>query len=312
MLIGLVHTARSPCRCAEFIGKHLRALGHETIDVDSDAIEASIGALVAADAVFDHTDTVAGRGLFRAVVRQLLEQRGVRVAGSSAAACFRADDKLAMREALARAGVPVAPGLGLERPDGPLPSEVSWPRVLKPCFEHMSRGVCLVRDEDELRREAARLLAEHRQPLVVERFIAGIEVGVTVLGADQHLRVLPPIGWDPESERETGLISWHRKLEANEETFHAATNLDRAVLARLEREAKAAFRALDLRDYARFDVRIDASGTPYFLDANTRPSLEESSPTIHAAAHAGMSYTQVLEAILDAALARPRPGFAAA
>src|SRR5207237_6788914 len=137
------------------------------------------------------------------------------------------------------------------------------------------RAVVVARDEAELRAEAARLLAEHRQPLVVEQFVTGREVGVTVLGAPDHLRVLPPIGWDPESERETGLISWHRKLEASEETFHPA-RLEPPVLARLEREAKAAFRALDLRDYARFDVRIDAAGVPFFLDANTRPSLEGS------------------------------------
>src|SRR5947209_102598 len=82
------------CRWAEFIGKGLRALGHETFEVDADRIERSLGALARADLVFDATDTVAGRGLFRAVVRGLLEQRGARVAGASAAACLRADDKV--------------------------------------------------------------------------------------------------------------------------------------------------------------------------------------------------------------------------
>ena len=304
MRVGLVHTVSSPCRCAEFIGKHLRLLGHETFDVDADRIEASVGALAAADLVFDHTDTVAGRGLFRGVVRQLLEQRGARVAGSSAAACSRADDKLAMRAALARAGVPVAPGAGIERACDPLPASISWPRVLKPCFEHMSRGVVIARDEAELRALAAELLARHREPLVVERFIAGREVGVTVLGREGALRVLPPMAW--ERSGESAMLTWERKLEASEESFHPA-RLTAAEAARLEAAALAAFRALDLRDYARFDVRVDATGEPFFLDANVRPSLEESSPTIHAGARAGMGYAQVLEAIIDAALARPRP-----
>jgi D-alanine-D-alanine ligase len=303
VLVGLVHTAASPCRCAEFIGSGLRALGHRTFEVDADRIERSLGALAAADLVFDSTDTVAGRGLFRAVVRGLLEQRGARVAGPSAAACLRADDKVAMRAALERAGVPVAPGAALDRPEDPLPASIPWPRILKPCFEHMSRGVTVASDEADLRAKAADLHARFAQPLVVERFIEGREVGVTVLGTDPP-RVLPAMAWD--AERATAVISWDRKLQANEETFKAA-DLDEPTRARLERTAVAAFRALDFRDYARFDVRIDAAGTPFFIDANTRPSLEESSPTIHAAARVGLSYNQTIALLVELAMRRPKP-----
>jgi D-alanine-D-alanine ligase len=124
-----------------------------------------------------------------------------------------------------------------------------------------------------------------------------------VLGS-KRLRVLPAVAW--ESAGESDLISLDQKLRATEASFHdARLSLDE--WPRLEGLALLAFRALGLADYARFDVRVDRSGEPFFLDANTRPSLEESSPTIHSAARAGLDYPATLRAIIASALERPRP-----
>src|SRR3990170_244857 len=115
MRIGIVRTEGSPCRCAESLAEGLRALGHEAVVAGTEEISSRAGALARdCDLVLDHADTVAGRGPPRPFLRPALEARGARLAGSDARACALSDDKAAARERLARAGVPVPPGVVIE------------------------------------------------------------------------------------------------------------------------------------------------------------------------------------------------------
>ena len=96
-----------------------------------------------ADLVIDHTDTYKGRGLFRPLVRLLLEVHGARIVGSEAKSCFLADDKIAAKSRLAEAGIPVPPGIVINSKEWEMPPWLHPPLVLKPAFEHMSRGLRL-------------------------------------------------------------------------------------------------------------------------------------------------------------------------
>src|SRR5690606_2857064 len=99
MRIGIVHTAGSPCRCAESVTEGLLALNHEPVTVDSEEIELHASRLAEeCDLVIDHTDTYLGRGLCRPLVRVLLEHAGARIAGSPAIVCFLADNKAASKK----------------------------------------------------------------------------------------------------------------------------------------------------------------------------------------------------------------------
>ena len=93
MRIGIVHTAGSPCRCAEAVADGLRALGHEALFADSEEIGARAFELASStDLVIDHTDTFRGRGLYRPLTRLLLEAQGARVVGSGSLALALADN----------------------------------------------------------------------------------------------------------------------------------------------------------------------------------------------------------------------------
>ena len=106
MRIGVVHTIGSPCGCAEAVSTGLKALGHAVTIASSEEIEFRASELAAdCDLVIDHTDTFRGRGLFRALVRLMLEGHGARLVGSGAQACFTADDKIASKACLASAGI---------------------------------------------------------------------------------------------------------------------------------------------------------------------------------------------------------------
>jgi len=86
-----------------------------------------------------------------------------------------------------------------------------------------------------------------------------------------------------------------------------AQNVSDELRARIERAALLTFRALKLRDYARLDFRISSeTGELYLLEANPNPYLEKQSELAMAAAHRGISYTQLIARILESAVARYR------
>ena len=196
MRVGIIHTADSPCQCAEALTRGLSALGHEYLLVDSEEIELRLAELASrCDLVIDHTDTYRGRGRFRSLVRSHLEAHGIAVVGSDAQACALADDKAAAKARLGAAGIPTPPGILVASGIESLPDWLAPPCILKPAFEHMSRGLVLARDRDEAAARLADLLSRFAQPILVETFIPGREFAVSVVDGPGGLEVLPPLEW---------------------------------------------------------------------------------------------------------------------
>ncbi len=306
MQIGIVRTADSACRCAESAAKGLEALGYESVFFDSEEIELQAATVSEnCDLVIDHTDTFRGRGLYRAVVRLLLEDAGANVVGSDARACFRADNKAAAKARLAQAGIPVPPGIVLQSKIASLPAWLKPPLILKPAFEHMSRGIRVAFTAQEACDAANALFESTKQPVLVETFIQGRELAVSLLDSAEGLQVLPVLEWGIGSGK-TGVLTEEFKLMDAESEGHRTVkaNLPDDLNQELESFARRAFQALDLRDYARFDIRLSTGGSLYFLEANTTPSLEPLEALAVSAQWAGFDYPALVERMLAAALRR--------
>lgn len=306
MRIGVVHTEGSPCGCAEAVSGGIRALGHEVVVVNSEEIEFRAAELArACDLVIDHTDTFRGRGLLRAYPRFILEAYGARIVGSDARACFAADNKVISKACLGKAGLATPPGVVITSPDWEVPPWLTFPLVLKPAFEHMSRGIAVARTEKEARRRAVSLLKGLSQPIVAESFIFGREIAVSVLEGSNGLEMLPPVEWKL-AENPLEILSETFKLTeqgiGREDAFRA--QLSSELLGTLSSEVHRAFKSLGLRDYARFDIRLSPGGTFYFLEANVTPSLETGEALALSAHWAGLDYPSLVERMLSAALNR--------
>jgi len=67
-----------------------------------------------------------------------------------------------------------------------------------------------------------------------------------------------------------------------------------------------AFRAVRAWGYGRVDIRLDEAGQPRVLEVNCNSSLEEGVSLARSAEKAGITYRQLLQMIIDAALEEPR------
>lgn len=306
MKIGILHTVGSPCGCAEAAEKGLKALGHQVIIASSEDIALMAEELSrGCDLIIDHTDTFRGRGLLRATVRLILEGHGARLVGSGAQACCLADNKIASKTCLGAAGIATPPGIVISSPDWTAPPWLTLPLVLKPAFEHMSRGVTVVGSIQEARVRAREMLDLFEQPIIAESYIQGKELAVSVLEGPEGLRVLPPLEWKLESGGNGFLTELGKLVEHSKERNDAVrATLSRDFLESLEGQVSMAFRALGLRDYARFDIKLTPGGTFYFLEANVTPSLEPLEALALSASWAGLDYPSLVKHMLSSALAR--------
>jgi methylase of polypeptide subunit release factors len=163
----------------------------------------------------------------------------------------------------------------------------------------MSRGLCLAQTDREAHEAAARLLHSHMQPILVEAYIPGRELAVSLLDSRGGVQVLPALEWKIPSQ-EAGMLTESFKLMDPADERHAflRAELDPNLTAELEELSKRAFHALNLRDYARFDIRLSPGGSAYFLEANTTPSLEPEEALAVSAGWAGLDYAALVEQLL--------------
>jgi methylase of polypeptide subunit release factors len=188
--------------------------------------------------------------------------------------------------------------------DWSIPSWVTPPWVLKPAFEHMSRGLRLVRSEQEGRVLAAALRERFHQPLLIETFLPGRELAVPVLAGAGGPGVLPVVEMRA-ADRPGVLTEEFKRVEFHGVREDAApADLATREQEHLEELACKAFETLGLRDYARFDVRLSPGGVFYFLEANATPSMEPFEAFALSARWAGLEYPAVIERMLASALHR--------
>lgn len=304
--IAIVHTAGSLCRCAETIADGLHALGYRTTIYNSEDILLEVEAISKAnDLVIDHTDTLFGKSALRFAVRMLLEAYGARLVGAGASAAMLADNKFATKKRFISAGIPTPAGITINGKNWEKPDWLTPPLILKPFYEHMSRGICLAEDIEQAHALSQDLLNELKQPVIIEKFIPGREMAVSMIeDVEKGLTMLPPVEWDFKTDErfQTGRSKLIEHRGGRTDVMPA--KLSKKELHLLSDFAGTAFRGLDMRDYCRFDIKLSPDGEFFFLEANISPSLERAEAMAISARWAGLSYNELLGRIISSAAKR--------
>jgi D-alanine-D-alanine ligase len=148
---------------------------------------------------------------------------------------------------------------------------------------------------------------EFDSPALIEEYIEGREIYVGVMG-NEHPEALPLIELDlsklPEGMAKVAgtEVKWEKDTEAYKVTKSApAEDLDEKTTERLSSTALETYRALQLRDYGRIDMRLTEKGEIYVIEANPNPWLSSNSEFFMAAKKSGKSYTEMVETIIELA-----------
>lgn len=191
-----------------------------------------------------------------------------------------------------------------------------YPMIVKPSREDASSGVdkgSVVYDYEQLSERIKKTFAEFTPPILVEEFIEGRELHVSVLGNDPP-EVLPIIEFDFSElpSDHPNIISYDAKWNPLEESFHRVHSICPAKLSkRVEKKVRAAvldaYRITGCTDYARLDLRLTKDNKVFVLEVNPNPDLTEGVSFMESAEKFGLSFGETLSKIVEYALSRPAP-----
>ena len=265
------------------------------------------------DAVVNFVESVNGDARLEVAACWLMELSGVPYTGASPRGLGLALEKSVTKSLLQSAGLPVARGVLLETGDEPLP-DLRWPLIAKPSREDASNGITqesVASDEVSLRRRVKRVIEEFRQPVLVEEYVDGREVNVALLGDGAALEVLPLAEID-FSGYPAGLhriVTYDAKWNLSSVEYKGSVSVAaRALPPHLEESVRsiaiAAHRVMDLRDYARIDMRLHPERGPVVLEVNPNPDCSSGAGLALTAARAGIGHQELLRRIIRCALVR--------
>jgi D-alanine-D-alanine ligase len=297
----------------EAIAGVLRSLGHDVEKLGDG--RGLLQRLLAQppDFVFNFAE---GEGIGRcreARVPAVLEMLGVPYTGSDPLTLAVTLDKDCAKRFVQSAGVAVPRGRvvppGTRARPHDIAAELRFPLIVKPAWEGSSKGIrnsSVVNRLPDLEPAMESLQRDHREPVLVEEYIAGDELTVGVLGnAQPHLlgvmRVLP------RQPTDQFVYSLEVKRDyLRQVRYECPPCLPADNIQTVEEAALKVYQALGCRDVARIDFRLRGD-VPYFLEVNPLPGLNpESSDLVIMAQLKGWSYSQLVGGILEAAIDRQR------
>ena len=228
-------------------------------------------------------------------VQGLLETMNLPYTGSGVSASAVCMDKGLTRVVLNAAGIPVPPGEIMQAPvilPHP-PRHLGWPVVVKPSKEGSSIGVSIVKKPAEWKRAVAKAFRYGLQA-VVEKYIPGREVAVGVLDniIFPGVEVIAP----------GGFYDFRAKYGKAATRYLCPAPLSSRLEQRLRELSGQAYQAVGCRGAARVDFRIHPNGRPYVLELNTIPGMTARSLLPMATSHHGMTYDDLVDAMLQSAL----------
>ena len=187
--------------------------------------------------------------------------------------------------------------------------DLPFPLFAKPIAEGTGKGVSpasCISSTAELSEVCETLLANFRQPVLVETYLSGREFTVGIVGTGDDARVLGTLEIVLLSDAEPGAYSYINKERCEELVRYDLVRSDNdPEVAEAERIALISWRELNGRDAGRIDLRSDGSGRPNFIEANPLAGLHpEHSDLPMIATKVGMSYQELIRQIVESATRR--------
>ncbi|GAA2351377.1 D-alanine--D-alanine ligase [Catellatospora methionotrophica] len=285
----------------------LRAVGVEAELLDAD------GALLPAlkadppDAVFIALHGSTGED---GSLRGVLDLCGVPYVGPDARSARLAWDKPSAKAVLVECGIATPEWVALphdrfselgavavlER----IVDRLGLPLMVKPAQGGSGLGAAVVRDASTLPAAMVGCFA-YDQTALVERYVEGVDVAVSILDFGEGPFALPAVEIVPSN----GVYDYAARYTAGLTTWHTPARLSAETSAEVVKTALAAHQALGLRDMSRVDLIVTPSGECTVLEVNVAPGMTETSLLPMAVQAGGLDLGEVIARLVIQAAERP-------
>jgi D-alanine-D-alanine ligase len=233
-------------------------------------------------------------------VQGFLELAGVAYVGAGVTASALCMDKDLFKAVMRDKGIPVVDSVTLlERHRDRVENPFGYPVVVKPARLGSSVGISVVRSAEELA-PALELAFEHDEKVLLEEYVAGVEVECSVLGNDEPIASIP-------GEIVPLVSDWYdyrAKYEEGGMDLVVPPRLDEQRIARVQELAVAAFVASDCEGMARVDFFVRENGDVLVNELNTIPGFTATSVYAKLFEASGISYRELLDRLVELALER--------
>jgi D-alanine-D-alanine ligase len=258
----------------------------------------------APDIVFNLVEGVDGFGGLAPQAPRALAALGWRFTGVGAEAMDLTNNKPRTKALLRQAGL--ATPDWCEPPDWAGLDERDW--IVKSTMEDASLGLddgCVIAGREAVIARAKASVAAHGGRWFAEAFISGREFNIAMLNG----RVLPmaEMRFERWPEGKPRIVGYDAKWDAhstgwNGTVRHFGVERDEPALATALRTAcERVWSLFNLTGFVRVDFRIDADGAPLMLEINANPCITPDAGFAAAAAEAGISYAELIDALVAGA-----------
>jgi len=242
----------------------------------------------------------------------LLEMLDLSYTGSSSQCLAFCYDKSLVRGIAKEMDIPVPEAFFIEPDDASFNLPICFPVLVKPNFGDSSFGITQqsVANNHEQLINAISMIRErlgYDKPILVEELLTGKDLSVGIIGNPLTSYTVLPVTEEDYSEvpKDLPRICGYEAKWLPDSPYYKIksipANLTEAAEKFIVECCMKLFERLECRDYSRFDWRLDAKGQPKLLEVNPNPGWCWDGHLAKMAKFGGVSYAEMLQAILQAA-----------
>lgn len=287
------------------VADSLSGLGHEVVQLDLGPNLVSLLGEARPDVAFVALHGTEGED---GTIQALLELLDIPYTGPGVAACRLSADKDLTKHVLRRAGVRTPDWItyseaeirdfGAAATFAIATERLGLPVAVKPAAQGSSLGVRVVTGIEEMP-DALMTAFSYGSSALVESWVSGRELAVSILDGE----VLPIVEAVPT---ESATYDFEARYEVGGATFTCPARLSPEDEAAARATALAAYEALGCSEFSRVDLILGKEG-PSVLEVNAIPGLTETSLLPQAAEAAGVGFDDLIERLLEMAVAGKGP-----
>jgi D-alanine-D-alanine ligase len=269
------------------------------------------------DLIFNLCESLKGQAIHEMHVAGIYELMNAPYTGAATLALGTCLNKVRTKEIMGAHGIPTARhamyrnGTEVNLDD----LRLRFPIIVKPSREDASIGIengSVVRTIEALRLRIDHIAKTYNQPALAEEYIEGRELNIAIIGnGNPTLLPISEIDFSKLPPDYPKIVTYNAKwLEGSPEYNGTVGTCPAKLPVEVEQQvrevARKAYQLMEIRDYARVDIRLDASNNPFVLEVNPNPDISQDAGFARSARTAGMTFEDMIAKIVETALERTR------